>query len=119
MFCVAKVPWARALFPPTRIAAAAEIEKARRVNTLLFSVRLQSREILRDVQVAGDGLAEHAWGVRSPTLPRTVKGVNHAGPRREKEGRYVIVTPTNSLYATDEISAPPGLGRSREFSHHP
>jgi hypothetical protein len=69
MFCVAKVPWARALFPPARIAAAAEIEKARRVNTLLFSVQLQSREILRDVQVADDGLAEHAWGVRS-RIPR-------------------------------------------------
>ena len=60
----------------------------------------------------------HGRAVSNPTLPRTVKGVNHPGPGREKEGRYVIVTPINSLYATDEISAPPGLGRSREFSHH-
>lgn len=41
----------------------------------------------------------------------------HAQPRRavswpegEKDGRYVIVTPINSLYATDEIFGPAGVG---------
>src|SRR5437899_12361822 len=99
MFCVAKVACARALHPPARTAAAADIEKARRVNTLLSSVPLTAPPNTHRLC----GFESHAStdGKRRQSFPAARDDLPAAGD--EKEGRYVIVTPINSLYATDEI----------------
>src|SRR5689334_16754239 len=65
MFCVAKVPWAYALLLPVSSAAAADIEKARRVNNL------SSRPMPASPN-------PHLACGSKPTLPRTEKAVNRS-----------------------------------------